>query len=180
MMIGENARYSMVNRFIIGGNMKKIHSIKIIILCLVILIICLLIALHLFINYNTNGFMTFIAFVILTFAIATLVKIFGLPDYIELAKDKVKILNNPLFATNKFYVQKRNLISWNNEIDLKEVEKIEIIKLSKNDKKKYIGYNHLFSKYIKVYIKNSNANKYVYISIYTKKQIMNLLKYFNK
>ena len=100
--------------------------------------------------------------------------------YIELAKDKVKILNNPLFATNKFYVQKRNLISWNNEIDLKEVEKIEIIKLSKNDKKKYIGYNHLFSKYIKVYIKNSNANKYVYISIYTKKQIMNLLKYFNK
>ena len=100
--------------------------------------------------------------------------------YIELTKDKVKILNNPLFATNKFYVQKRNLISWNNEIDLKEVEKIEIIKLSKNDKKKYIGYNHLFSKYIKVYIKNSNANKYVYISIYTKKQIMNLLKYFNK
>lgn len=160
--------------------MKKIHSIKIIILCLGIMIICLLIAFHLFINYNTNGFITFIAFVILTFAIAALVKIFGLPDYIELAKDKVKILNNPLFATNKFYVQKRNLISWNNEIDLKEVEKIEIIKLSKNDKKKYIGYNHLFSKYIKVYIKNSNANKYVYISIYTKKQIMNLLKYFNK
>lgn len=160
--------------------MKKMYSIKIIFSCLGIMLICLLIALHLFINHNTNGFITFIAFVFLTFAIATLVKIFGLPDYIELAKDKVKILNNPLFATNKFYVQKRNLISWNNEIDLKEVEKIEVIKLTKEEKKKYIGYNHLFSKYIKVYIKNSNANKYIYISIYTSKQIMNLLKYFNK
>ncbi len=55
--------------------MKKFHSIKIVILCLGMMIIFLLIALHLFINYNTNGFMTFIAFVTLTFAIAALVKI---------------------------------------------------------------------------------------------------------
>ena len=61
--------------------MKKIHSIKIIILCLGIMIICLLIALHLFINYNTNGFMIFIAYFFLTFSIAMLVKVFGLPDY---------------------------------------------------------------------------------------------------
>lgn len=160
----------------IGGNMKKIHSIKIVILCLGMMIIFLLIALHLFINYNTNGFMMFIAFVILTFAMASLVKIFGLPDYIELTKEKLKIFNHPLFATNKFYEQKRNLISWNNEINLDEVEKIEVIKLSKKDKLKCIGYNHLFSKYIKIYIRNSNANKYIYISIYTNKQINKIIE----
>ena len=160
--------------------MKKIHSIKIIILCLGIMIFCLLIALRLFINYNTNGFMTFIAFIILIFAMASLVKIFGLPDYIELTKEKLIILNHPLFATNKFYEQKRNLISWNNEINLDEVEKIEVIKLSKKDKLKYIGYNHLFSKYIKIYIRNSNANKYIYISIYTNKQINKIIECLKK
>ena len=72
------------------------------------------------------------------------------------------------------------MISWNNEIILNEVKKIEIVKLSKNEKMKYIGYNHLFSKYLKVYIKDSNANKYVYISIYTNKQTNEIIKYFRK
>ncbi|MBE6130187.1 MAG: hypothetical protein E7183_00490 [Erysipelotrichaceae bacterium] len=160
--------------------MKRIYSFKIIILCLCIMIICLLTALHFFINYNTNGFMIFIAYFFLTFAIAMLLKIFGLPDYIELTKDKIKVFNNPLFATNKFYDKKANLILWNNEINLKEVEKIELVKLTKKEKKKYIGFNHLFSRYIRIYIKNSNPNKHIYISIYTKKQIMNLLKFLNK
>ena len=161
--------------------MKRVYSRITIISCLCTMIICLLITIYCFINYYTNPFITLIGYCFLAVAIvAGPVKIFALPDYIELSEDKVRVLNVPFFATNKFYVGKHDLILWNNEINLKEVEKIEIVNLTKNEKMNYIGYNHLLSKYLKIYFKNSNANKYIYISIYTNKQLMEILKYFEK
>lgn len=160
--------------------MKKIYAILERLICILAIVLLSLIATILFVKSNNELILVIIAYVCIVFIVVALLKLFFISSHIIIKDNIVKIFDFPFCATNQFYEKKRGLISWNSEINLKEVEKIELVKLTKNDKKKYIGYHHLFSKYIKVYIKNSNANKYIYISIYTNKQIMDLLKYFHK
>jgi hypothetical protein len=88
----------------------------------------------------------------------------------------MKVYDFPLFATNKFYDKKRSLILWNSEIDINEVKSVELVKLTKEQKKKYIGYNHLFDTFIKVILNYSNSDKYIYVSIYSKKQIKKIIE----
>jgi len=77
--------------------------------------------------------------------------------------------------SNEFYVKKRSLILNNNEINIDEVEKIEIITLTREEQLKYIGYKHLSRKYLKLNLKYGNQ-KYVYVGNYSKYQINKIIK----
>lgn len=65
---------------------------------------------------------------------------------------------------------------WNSEIDIDEVKSVEIVKLTKEQKTKFIGYCHFSNRYIKVSLNNSNSDKYIYVSIYSKSQIKKIIK----
>lgn len=156
--------------------MKKIYSIKSIFLYLCLALLFSILSLFLLIEFQQEPFLKIIGYSSIIFSICFVVIIFVFPNYIEITNNKIKIVNFPIFATNKFYEEKKSLILWNNEISLNEVEKVKIVKLSKKEKLKYIGYNHLFNKYLKININNSNAIKYVYISIYSNKQVNEIIR----
>lgn len=68
---------------------------------------------------------------------------------------------------------------WNYKIYLPDVESIEIIKLSKEDRKRLLGSKQFFHKYFKFNIVY-NKQKYIPISMFTKKQIKEILKYIQE
>ncbi len=159
--------------------MRKVHSIKTIMLNLCVSIFFALLSIFLLINYCSNNIIILLSMIFIAIAVCLIIVIFELPNYIEISQNNIRVYNFPLLATNRFYNKKRSLIIWNNEIDSSEVEMVEIVQLTKIEKIKYVGYKHLFSKYLRIYIKNNNAQKYVYISIYTKKQINEIIRCFN-
>lgn len=159
--------------------MEKVYSIKERMIYTPLIVILGLFQLTLLLNYSDNITIVVIAYTCIAFIVALLLKLFSIPYHIIVKNNIMKVYDFPWFATNKFYYKKRGLILWNSEINIDEVEKVEIVKLSKKEKLKFIGYNHLFSKYLKVYIKNSHTHKYVYISIYTNKQINKIIRCFN-
>lgn len=63
---------------------------------------------------------------------------------------------------------------WNWEVLISEVKDVELVKLSKEEKKKYTSSRFLFSKYLKVTTKNDKY-KYIYVSHFTKKQIERII-----
>jgi hypothetical protein len=54
-----------------------------------------------------------------------------------------------------------------------EVESVELVKLSKEEKKKYTSAKFLFNKYLKINLKYGHS-KYVYISHYSHSQIISI------
>lgn len=60
-----------------------------------------------------------------------------------------------------------------------QVERVTLVKLSKNDKKKYTSSRFLFHKYLKIEFKFGNV-KYLYISPYSKNQINKIIKMLTK
>ena len=68
---------------------------------------------------------------------------------------------------------------YNNEINIDEVEKIEIITLTREEQLKYIGYKHLSRKYLKLNLKYGNP-KYVYAGCYSNYQINKIIQILTK
>ena len=92
---------------------------------------------------------------------------------IDLSCDKVS-----LFYLVNYRKNDRDLHSnWN--IFPSEIESIEIVKLSKEEKRKYTSARFLFSKYLKVNHKYGHC-KYVYISHYSNSQIRKIIKMLTK
>lgn len=161
-----------------GGNMKKIYSIFERFVCILAILLLSLIATILFVKFNNEIILVVMAYACIVFIVVAVMKLFFIPSHIIIKENSLKVYDFPLFATNKFYKKKRSLILYNGEIDINEVEKIELVKLTKEEQKKHIGYNHLFNKYLKFHLKYGNS-KYVYISNYSKSQIeiiINIMK----
>lgn len=72
-------------------------------------------------------------------------------------------------------LKKRSLILYNSEINIDDVEKGEKITLTKEEQSKYIGYKHIFKKYLKFHLKYGNP-KYVYVGNYSNYQINKIIK----
>ena len=157
--------------------MEKIHSVKERIIYTAFIVVLGLFQLTLLLNFSHNTTIMIITCTCIVFIMAALLKLFCIPNHIIICNNRMKVYDFPLLATNKFYVQKRSLILWNSEIDIDEVENVELVKLTKEQKKNYIGYIHLFDRYIKISLKNSNSNKYIYVSIYSKSQIKKILNF---
>lgn len=92
---------------------------------------------------------------------------------IDLSCDKVE-----LFYLVNFDKNDRDLHS-NWIIYPSEIESIEIVKLSNEEKRKYTSARFLFSKYLKVNIKYGHS-KYVYVSHYSNSQIRKIIKMLTK
>lgn len=159
--------------------MKKIYSVKERIIYTLIASILGLLQLILLINFNNNIKIVILAYICLFIVVLALIKLFSIPYHLVIDNNRMKVYDFPLFATNKFYRKKRSLILWNSEINIDEVKNVEIVKLTKEEKKKYIGYVHLFEKYIKISLYNSNRNKYIYVSIYSSSQIKKIMNLLN-
>jgi hypothetical protein len=67
--------------------------------------------------------------------------------------------------------------NWN--IYPSEIESIEVVKLSKEEKRRYTSARFLFSKYLKVNMKFGHC-KYVYVSHYSNHQIKKIIKMLTK
>ncbi|MBP3301334.1 MAG: hypothetical protein J6M34_07530 [Clostridia bacterium] len=89
---------------------------------------------------------------------------------IDLSRDYV----NPYYMTS--WGPKNNLdLQYNWEIFPSEIEKVSLVKLSKEEKKKYTSSKFLFSKYLKIELRYG-AVKYVYVSHYTNFQIKKIIR----
>ena len=159
--------------------MKKIYSLKERIIYILLAVVFGVLQLILLINFSNNSTIVIIAFACIVVVVLSLLKLFAIPNHIVINNNKMKVFDFPLLATNKFYIKKRSLILWNSEINIDEVETAELVELSKEKKIKYIGYTHLLNKYIKISLLNSNSDKYIYASIYSKFQIENIINLLN-
>ena len=59
---------------------------------------------------------------------------------------------------------------WNSEIYLSEVKNVEIVKLTKEERRTKVFYRHLFNKYLKIDLKYGKT-KYVYVGNCSRRQI---------
>ena len=159
--------------------MKKIYSIKERIIYTLIASVLGLLQLMLLINFINNIKIVILAYICLFIVVLALIKLFSIPYHIVIDNNIMKVYDFPLFATNKFYKKKRSLILWNSEINIDEVKAVELVKLTKKQKMKYIGYIHLSDRYIKISLNNSNSDKYIYVSIYSKTQIKKIINLLN-
>lgn len=154
--------------------MKKIYAIKEILLYSLILTLFIVMDIILLLNNNIIIFVLGLCSAI--FSIALIIKIFAVPNHITIIDNTIKVFDYPFWATNTFFAKKRNLILWNNNIDISEIENVEIVRLNALEKERYIGYKHLLNSYIKVKLKESNSCKYIYIGGYSKTQINKIIK----
>ncbi len=65
-------------------------------------------------------------------------------------------------------------IRWNQFILVSEVESVEIVKLTKEEKRTKVFYRHWFNKYLKINLKYGSA-KYVYVGNYANFQIKKIV-----
>lgn len=156
--------------------MKKIYSIKERIIYPIIIMVLGVLQLILLINHIDNNIIVLIACACITVVVTLLTKLFYIPYHIVFNNNRVQVYDIPLLATNKFFKKKRSLILWNSEIDIDEIKGVELVRLTKEEKLNFIGYNHFSDKYIKVSLKNSNSVKYIYVSVYSKSQIDKIIK----
>ncbi len=66
-------------------------------------------------------------------------------------------------------------IRWNQNVSISEIQDIEIVKLTEEEKKTKVYYKHWFNKYLKIGLKSGNS-KYVYVGNYSNCQIKNIIK----
>ena len=100
-----------------------------------------------------------------------LVGIFQYPNFISYNDDSMSIVGGALFDTNKILDSCSEIIKSNNFIHLDEVEKVEMVRLSREEIKQLIGHNYIWKRFIKVHIKNSSTKKYIYVFGYSWWQI---------
>lgn len=88
---------------------------------------------------------------------------------INLSHDKVECFYLVNFAKNERDIES----NWN--IHPSEIESIEVVRLSKEEKRKYTSARFLFNKYLKIIHKYGHC-KYVYVSHYSNRQIKKIIK----
>lgn len=89
-----------------GGNMKKIYSIFERLVCIFSILLLSLIAVILFVKYNSEIILVVIAYICIVLIIVALLKLFSFSSHIIIRDNNVKVFDFPLLATNKFYVKK--------------------------------------------------------------------------
>ena len=158
-----------------GINMKKIYPIFERLACIFSILLFSIITTILFVKYNSEIMLVVIAYICIVFIVVALIKLFYLPSHIIIRDNNVKVFDFPLLATNKFYVKKRSLILYNSKININDVDKIEIITLTRGQQNNYIGYKHLSRRYLKFTLKYGNP-KYMYVGNYSNYQIKKIIK----
>lgn len=113
------------------------------------------------------------------FSIPILSSIFVFPNKIVIIEDNIVVVNFPFFATNSFYFGKSGLIKWNTWIVISEIENVELVSLSVKERKEYYGTYTVFDQFLKIDMKGSSRSKFIYIAIYSKRQMDQLIEIIN-
>ena len=159
--------------------MKKIKSLYEILIYSSLIMLLSIIVVIIIMKYNSNTILVIIAYMCIAFIAVAIIKLLAIPSYIIINDNQVKAINYPLLATNKYYEGKRSLILYNREIYINDIEKLELIKLTKEEQITYTGYRHLFNKYLKFSLKYGSP-KYIYVGIYSTHQIDKIIEFINR
>lgn len=158
--------------------MKKIYSIRERLIYTLSMVLLGLLSLVLLINFGENAGIVIIALICVLFAVICYCKLTSISSHIIIENNRITFFHYPLLATNEFFVKKSSLILWNNVIHMDEVDKIELIELTKNEQKIYVGYKHFFNKFLRFNLKYGHS-KYVYVGHYSNRQIRIIIKTLN-
>lgn len=93
---------------------------------------------------------------------------------IEIDKESISVKDFPFLGAKKT-LKNEQLKTLNGCIAFRSIESAKIVYLTKEQKRERVGQRHIFNKYVEFKIKNSEDCKYVYASVYSKKQIIQLL-----
>ena len=78
------------------------------------------------------------------------------------------------FTTSWEKASKNIDIRWNQDVLISEIRDIEVVKLTKEEKRTKVFYKHWFNKYLKINLKYGNP-KYVYVGNYSPRQIKKII-----
>ena len=92
---------------------------------------------------------------------------------IDFWSDKVILFYMVNLRRNKFDIE----TNWT--IKPSQIESVEVVRLTKEEKKKYTSTKFWFTKYLKIKLNDGSA-KYVYVSHYSDKQIKEIIKWLTK
>lgn len=136
---------------------KKIMSLKTIIiwslLTTLFLIMSILFIILLSEEYLLNGLfigLTIISFIMIFVARTTIL--------IDENSKTIKLLLSPLIDPQRTRQERIKLDDWNNNVNIEDVKNFEIIKLSKEVKRKDLGSKYIFNCYIKFEMNDGRQN----------------------
>ena len=102
---------------------------------------------------------------------AWLVSVFKYPIFISYNDDNMIIVGGAFFETKWMLDRCSEIIKNNSIIHFDEVEKVEMVRLSREEVKLLVGHNYLWKIFLQVHIKNSSTKKYIYVAGYSWWQI---------
>ena len=120
---------------------------------------------------TTSNFLLTIKYMSAYCGLGFIIVIFIAANYISYTEDIVIVVDRPYWDTNKVINRYSGVIRNNSCIFIEEVEKVELVRLSLKEKRQFVGHRHLWSRYLKVHIKNSSTKKYIYVAYYSWWQI---------
>lgn len=115
---------------------------------------------------------------VIAFAVSVMVPIVGvyMIDTCDIENNEVRFYHIPL---TKGWEKAVNNIDarWNHRFLVSEVAAIEIVKLTKEEKRAKVYYRHWFNRYLKITLKYG-AVKYIYVGSYAGLQIRKMMELF--
>lgn len=115
---------------------------------------------------------------VIAFAVSVMVPIGGVHmiDTCDIENNEVRFYHMPL---TKGWEKAVNNIDarWNHRFLISEVAAIEIVKLTKEEKRAKVYYRHWFNRYLKITLKYG-AVKYIYVGSYAGLQIRKMMELF--
>ena len=120
---------------------------------------------------TTGNFLLTIKYMLAFWGVCFIFLIFKAANYILYTDDIVIIVDEPFWDTNKVINKYSGVMRTNSCVFIEEVEKVELVRLSLKEKRQFVGHRHLWSRYLKVHIKNSSTKKYIYVFGYSWWQI---------
>ena len=115
---------------------------------------------------------------VIAFAVSVMVPIVGayMIDTCDIENDEVRFYHMPL---TKGWEKAVNNIDarWNHRFLISEVAAMEIVKLTKEEKRAKVYYRHWFNRYLKITFKYGAA-KYIYVGSYAGFQIRKMMELF--
>lgn len=149
------------------------HKLFCILLCIVLGIACVLSIVGLVIVGDKGyKYLYFLVVIGLSASIPRVAPLYV--NHCEVNSDKVFFYQMP--RASSWEKAKNNIdIQWNQEVFFADIDSVEIVKLTKEEKKTKVYYKHFRNKYLKINMKKDNP-KYVYIGGYSESQIKDICR----
>lgn len=160
---------------------KKIVSIFDMLLYIAISIPFLTISISIFLFGRLNDYVWILShwYLVLLFAVGIIIPIVGFPliRYVTIDDGEVVYFYYASFTTSWEKIANSIDEKWNQRFFISEISSVEIVKLTKDEKKRLVYLKHLRNKYLKINLKYGSP-KYIFIGNYSNLQIQRMIKLF--